>query len=143
LPEANHEWTQIRLQDFNSIDDYNHTIHKVCAKLQFCEKEPSEEDKIENTLQIMLPSDRSYNTNIKPKTTNTMLTSFVTYSRLRSMINLLLRIITNIMLGLLVSLRFITMRRKQVLLRIQIQRKMVGLLGAGAIGKRTKSSPRR
>jgi hypothetical protein len=85
----------------------------------------------------------SYNINIKPKTTNTMLTSFVTYSRLRSMINLLLRIITNIMLGLLVSLRFITMRRKQVLLRIQIQRKMVGLLGVGAIGKRTKSSPRR
>jgi hypothetical protein len=143
LPEANHEWTQIRLQDFKSIEDYNHAIHKVCAKLQFCEKEPSEEDKIENTLQIMLPSDRSYNINIKPKTTNTMLTSFVTYSRLRSMINLLLRIITNIMLGLLVSLRFITMRRKQVLLRIQIQRKMVGLLGAGAIGKRTKSSPRR
>jgi hypothetical protein len=40
LPEANHEWTQIRLQDFKSIEDYNHAIHKVCAKLQFCEKEP-------------------------------------------------------------------------------------------------------
>jgi hypothetical protein len=38
----------------------------------------------------------SYNINIGPKTTNTMLTSFVTYSRLRSMMNLLLRIITNI-----------------------------------------------
>jgi hypothetical protein len=40
LPEANHEWTQIRLQDFKSIEDYNHAIHKVYAKLQFCEKEP-------------------------------------------------------------------------------------------------------
>jgi hypothetical protein len=46
LPEANHERTQIRLQDFKFIEDYNHAIHKICAKLQFCEKEPSEEDKI-------------------------------------------------------------------------------------------------
>jgi hypothetical protein len=58
LPEVNHEWTQIHLQDFKSIDDYNHAIHKVYVKLQFCEKEPSEEDKIEKTLQTMLPSDR-------------------------------------------------------------------------------------
>jgi hypothetical protein len=85
----------------------------------------------------------SYNINIEPETTNTMLTSFVTYSRLRSMMNLLLRIITNIALGLLLSLRFITMRRKQVLLRVPIQRRMVGLLGTDAIGKRTESSQRR
>jgi hypothetical protein len=58
LSEANHEWTQIHLQDFKSIEHYNHAIHKVCAKLRFCEKEPSEEDKIENTLQTMLSSDR-------------------------------------------------------------------------------------
>jgi hypothetical protein len=57
LPEANHEWTQIRLQNFKSIEDYNHVIHKVCAKLRFCEKEPSEKDKIEKTLQIILSSD--------------------------------------------------------------------------------------
>jgi hypothetical protein len=49
LPEANREWTQIRLQDFKSIENYNHVIHKVCAKLWFCEKEPSKEDKIEKT----------------------------------------------------------------------------------------------
>jgi hypothetical protein len=58
LSETNHEWTQICLQDFKSIEDYNHAIHKVCAKLRFCEKEPSEEDKIEKTLQTMLPFDR-------------------------------------------------------------------------------------
>jgi gag-polypeptide of LTR copia-type len=58
LPEANHEWTHIRLQDFKSIEDYNHAVHKVCAKLRFCEKEPSDGDKIEKTLQTMLPSDR-------------------------------------------------------------------------------------
>jgi hypothetical protein len=60
----------------------------------------------------------SYNINVGPETTNTMLTSFVTYSKLRTMMNLLLRIITNIMLGVLLSLRFITMRRKIVHLRI-------------------------
>jgi hypothetical protein len=58
LPEANHEWTQSHLQDFKSIEDYNHAIHNVYAKLRFCEKEPSEEDKIEKTLQTMLSSDR-------------------------------------------------------------------------------------
>jgi hypothetical protein len=58
LLEANHEWIQIRFQDFKSIEDYNLAIYKVCAKLQFCEKEPSEEDKIEKSLQTMLPSDR-------------------------------------------------------------------------------------
>jgi hypothetical protein len=68
----------------------------------------------------------SYNINIGPKTTKTRLTSFVTYSRLESMMNLLLKIITNVVLGRLLSLRSITMRRKLVPLRIIIQRKMVG-----------------
>jgi hypothetical protein len=81
----------------------------------------------------------SYYINIGPRTTNTMLTSFVTYSRLRSMMNLLLRIITNIMLELLLSLRSITMRRKQVFLRVQLQRRMVGLLGAAAIDRKIES----
>jgi hypothetical protein len=62
----------------------------------------------------------SYNINIRPETTNAMRISFVTYSSLRSMMNLLLRIITNVMLGQLHSLRSITMRRKLVLLRITI-----------------------
>jgi hypothetical protein len=58
LPEASHEWTQIHLQDFKSIGDYNHAIHKVYTKLRLCEKKPLEEDKIKKTLQNMLPSDR-------------------------------------------------------------------------------------
>jgi hypothetical protein len=52
-----------------------------------------------------------YNTNIRPRTTRTMLTSYVIYSRLRSMMSLLLRIITNAVLGLLLSMRSITMRK--------------------------------
>jgi hypothetical protein len=53
----------------------------------------------------------SYNINIEPETTNTILTSFVIYSSLRSMLNLILRIITNVILVLLLFLRSITMRR--------------------------------
>ncbi|XP_015697644.1 uncharacterized protein LOC107305232 [Oryza brachyantha] len=58
LPEALHEWNHIRLQDFKSIGEYNHVVHKVSAKLRFCEKEPSDVKKIEKTINSMLPSDR-------------------------------------------------------------------------------------
>jgi hypothetical protein len=58
LPEANHDWTMLRLQDFKYIGEYNHVVHKICVKLRFCEKELFKADKIEKTLQTMLPSDR-------------------------------------------------------------------------------------
>ena len=58
LPAANYEWTQLRLQDFKTVSDYNHAVHRICSKLQFCEKEPSDADKIEKALSTMLPSER-------------------------------------------------------------------------------------
>jgi hypothetical protein len=58
LPKANLDWIHLRLQDYKSIGDYNHDVHMICAKLWFCEKEPSDEDKIKKTLTTMLPSDR-------------------------------------------------------------------------------------
>jgi len=58
LPEALHEWNHLRLQDFKTVGEYNHAIHKLCAKLKFCEKEPSDADKIEKTLSTMMPADR-------------------------------------------------------------------------------------
>jgi hypothetical protein len=58
LPEVNHDWIHLRLQDYKFIGDYNHVVHKIYAKLRFCEKESSDEDKIEKTLTIMLSSDR-------------------------------------------------------------------------------------
>jgi hypothetical protein len=57
-PEANHEWNNLRLQDFKSMADYNHVVHRICSKLKFCEKEPTDTDKIEKTLSTILPSDR-------------------------------------------------------------------------------------
>ena len=57
-PEANHEWNHLRLQDFKSVADYNHVVHRICSKLKFCEKEPTDADKIEKTLSTMLSFDR-------------------------------------------------------------------------------------
>jgi hypothetical protein len=84
----------------------------------------------------------SYNINIGPGTTNTMLTSFVIYSRLRSTMSLILKIITNIVLGLLFFLRFIIMRRSLILPRKIIRRKIVGLQSSSTIGVRTGSLQR-
>ena len=39
-------------------NNYNQAVHKICARLRFCGKEPSDADKIEKTLQTMIPSDR-------------------------------------------------------------------------------------
>jgi len=41
-----------------TVSDYNHAVHRICSKLQFCEKEPSDADKIEKALSTMLPSER-------------------------------------------------------------------------------------
>ena len=46
------------VQDFKSVNTYNHAIHKISQKLKFCEKDPSDLDKIEKTLSTMLPSER-------------------------------------------------------------------------------------
>jgi hypothetical protein len=105
----------------------------------FVKKNHQRMTRLKRLFRLCSPLIRSYNINIGPGTTNTMLTSFVTYSRLRSMMNLLLRINTNVVSGLLLSMRFTIMRRKQVLLRIQLQRRMVGLLSAAAIGRKIKS----
>ncbi|XP_051221291.2 uncharacterized protein [Lolium perenne] len=56
--EALHDWTHLRLQDFKSIGEYNHEVHKISSKLRFCGKEPTNAEKIEKTLSTMLPSDR-------------------------------------------------------------------------------------
>ena len=33
LPEASHEWNYLRLQDFKTVDEYNHAVHRVSQKL--------------------------------------------------------------------------------------------------------------
>lgn len=38
LLEAFHDWTHLRIQDFKSIGEYNHEVHKISSKLRFCGK---------------------------------------------------------------------------------------------------------
>jgi hypothetical protein len=105
LSEANYEWTQIHL----------HYFKPNCG---FLRKNHQKRTRLKRLFRLCSPLIRTYNINTGSGTTNTMLTSFMTYSRLRSMMHLLLRIIINVVLWLLLSLRFTTMRKKQVLLRI-------------------------
>jgi hypothetical protein len=58
FPKALHDWTHLRLQDFRSIGEYNHEVHKISSKLRFCGKEPIDAEKLEKTLSTMLPSER-------------------------------------------------------------------------------------
>ena len=57
LLEASREWNHLCIQDFKTIDEYNHAVHRVSQKLRFCGKEPTEAEKIEKTLSTMLPSE--------------------------------------------------------------------------------------
>jgi hypothetical protein len=45
-PSTNHEWNHLRLQDFKIVVEYNHVVHTICSKLKFCEKEPTDAEKI-------------------------------------------------------------------------------------------------
>jgi hypothetical protein len=108
----------------------------------FVRKNYQKRTRLKRLFKLCFPLIGSYNTNIGPKTTRTMMISFVIYSRLRSMMSLLLWIITNVVLGLLLSMRSITVRRSLTFLRIIIWRKMVGPLGADAIGVKTDNLQR-
>ena len=61
-------WNQLRVQDFKSVDAYNHAVHKISQKLKFCEKEPSDLYKIEKTLSTMLPLERLITQQYREKT---------------------------------------------------------------------------
>ena len=53
--EAYYVWNQLRVHAFKSVDAYNHVVQKICQKLKFYEKEPSDADEIGKTLSTMLP----------------------------------------------------------------------------------------
>jgi hypothetical protein len=38
LPEATHERNHLRLLGFETVDEFNHAVHKICSKLRFCER---------------------------------------------------------------------------------------------------------
>ncbi|KAJ1254816.1 hypothetical protein BS78_K323400 [Paspalum vaginatum] len=57
-PKAEHDWNHLRMQDFKYIDEYNHAVHNICTRLKFCEKEPTDTEKIHKALSTMHPADR-------------------------------------------------------------------------------------
>ena len=58
LPEAQQEWSLLRLMDFKSVSDYNSAVHKICAKLRFCDQPINDATMIEKTLSTFLPANR-------------------------------------------------------------------------------------
>ena len=53
LPRARYEWTQLRLQDFKSIADYNSTLYSITLRLKLCGETISKSDMLEKTLTSM------------------------------------------------------------------------------------------
>jgi hypothetical protein len=123
--------------------DYKQAIHKVCTKLRFCEKEPLEEEKIEKTLQTMLPSNWVLQQQYRAQN----------YQRYADLIHDLLQAEKHDELTIknhhqhhvgAAPLRKIhNSEKKLVLLRIPILRKMVCPLVTDAIGIKIGSSQRR
>jgi hypothetical protein len=54
LPEATHEWNHLCIQDFKSVGEFNHAMHKLSFKLKFYEKELTDAEKIKKTFSTML-----------------------------------------------------------------------------------------
>jgi hypothetical protein len=63
LPEANHDWTMLRLQDFKSIGEYNHIIHKICVRLWFARKNLLKQIKLKRHFKLCFLWIGSYNIN--------------------------------------------------------------------------------
>ena len=49
LPKARHEWKNLRIQDFKSVDQYNSAMFKIVSKLKLCGEDITEEDMLEKT----------------------------------------------------------------------------------------------
>jgi hypothetical protein len=88
LPKANHGWTMLSLQDFKSIGEYNHVVHKICVRLKFCEKEHSEADKIEKTLKLCFLRIGFCNINTVLRITKLTQILFMISSKQKSMMSL-------------------------------------------------------
>ncbi|KAK9924068.1 hypothetical protein M0R45_032456 [Rubus argutus] len=49
LPEARHDWHNIRFQDFKSVNEYNSEICRIRSILKYCGEELTENDLLEKT----------------------------------------------------------------------------------------------
>ncbi|XP_024190504.1 uncharacterized protein LOC112194507 [Rosa chinensis] len=49
LPKANYEWTHLRLQDYNSVIDYNSTMFRITSQMNLCGEPITQEMMLEKT----------------------------------------------------------------------------------------------
>ncbi|XP_024200411.1 uncharacterized protein LOC112203716 [Rosa chinensis] len=56
LPKARHDWQNIRLQDFKTVNEYNSEICRIRSPLKFCGEEFTEADLLEKTFSTFPPS---------------------------------------------------------------------------------------
>jgi hypothetical protein len=70
LPKANHDWTHLRLQDYKSIEDYNHAVHKICVSCVFVRKNLSKWIRMKRHFKLFSIRIGSYNINTVPRITN-------------------------------------------------------------------------
>ncbi|XP_024177741.1 uncharacterized protein LOC112183600 [Rosa chinensis] len=56
LPEARHDWQNIRFQDFKTVNEYNSEICRIRSLIKFCGEELTEDDLLEKTFSTFPPS---------------------------------------------------------------------------------------
>ena len=56
LPEARHDWQNIRFQDFKTVNEYNSEVCRIRSLLRFCGQVLTEADLLEKTFSTFPPS---------------------------------------------------------------------------------------
>ncbi|KAK9920558.1 hypothetical protein M0R45_029112 [Rubus argutus] len=57
LPEARHDWLNLRFQDFKSVTEYNAEVCRIRALLQYCGEQLTDNDLLEKTYTTFPSSD--------------------------------------------------------------------------------------
>ena len=56
LPQASHEWKNLRFSDFKTLSEYNSTLYRIASMLKYCEHPVTDAEMIELTLSTFHPS---------------------------------------------------------------------------------------
>jgi hypothetical protein len=56
LPQARHDWAQLRFVDFKTVEAYNSAMHHVMAQLRLCGQVVTELEMIEKSLETFHPT---------------------------------------------------------------------------------------
>lgn len=65
LLNAHSEWNDLRLQDFESVHEYNYALYRITSQLKLCGENIIDEDMLEKYLQNFMLLTWLYNNNIE------------------------------------------------------------------------------